>query len=211
MHWKRNPRLKCNYIIGYFPSSEQDVCSPLRKFTWPFNFFLCNGSCSSTSSVSSLWSWGRCTHAPLIGLHALSGVSWMRASLTRLPKPPQNCCDGEDQEKSLWIFDLFVARDFYSQPKVTCFVSHGVDLPQQHCILFSAECVWYLPGILHRLLSSASRISETRVTCLWWKTRWTGWWRGTTFGWGRISEVKQQQPWIWTSWCEDAVRSSTHV
>ena len=116
-------KVKTQLHYWLFPPSSEQRClfSTWNTHLAPLIFFSAMEAAHPHHQSPVFDPRGRCTHAPLIGLYALSGGSWMRASLTLLPKPPQNCCDGEDQEKPLWIFDLFLARDFYSRPKVNVF------------------------------------------------------------------------------------------
>jgi len=101
----------------------------------PLIFFSAMETAHPPSSVSTLWSWACCTHAPLIGSSALSGVSWMCALLTRIPKPPQYCCDGEDQEKPLWDFDFLFTSDFCLDSEVILFPYFLDHLSRMPCSL----------------------------------------------------------------------------
>lgn len=59
------------------------------------------------SSVSTLWSCAGCTHAPLIGSSAPSGVSWMCSLLTRIGKPPHKLLRWGGSGKTtlgFWVF-----------------------------------------------------------------------------------------------------------
>lgn len=69
------------------------------------------------SSVSTLWSCAGCTHAPLIGSSALSGVSWMCALLTRIGKPPQKLLRWGGSGKTTLGFWLFPCSSPACGPK----------------------------------------------------------------------------------------------
>lgn len=146
------------------------------------------------SSLSTLWSWTRCTHAPLIGSSAPSGVSWMCALLTRIQKPSEKLLRWGGSGKTTLGFWLFPY----------CWPSSGLKGKSRWSFVFTFDFAWVVLHVLFdiyqlvffffllhlfRFSSSASRILRIRAICLLWRKQWTGWWKDTTFGWGRILGV----------------------
>lgn len=80
----------------------------------PLIFFSALVTAHPPSSLSTLWSAAGCTHAPLIGSSAPSGVSWMRALLTRIGKAAEKLLRWGGSGKATLGFWLFVPSWLWS-------------------------------------------------------------------------------------------------
>lgn len=105
---KKQNEPKTNTTVVLFHSWHKCLFLHYAHPLVPLIFFSAMETAHPPSSVSTLWSWAGCTHAPLIGSSALSGVSWMCAFLTRIPKPPQKLLRWGGSGKTTLGFWLFL-------------------------------------------------------------------------------------------------------
>lgn len=99
--------LKSTLLLFIFHSWNERLFLHYAQPLVPLIFFSAMETAHPPSSISTLWSWAGCTHAPLIGSSAPCGVSWMCALLTRIAKPPQKLLRWGGSGKTTLGFWLF--------------------------------------------------------------------------------------------------------